>query len=244
MPDSLENLGAIPLRVCLDKHQDLFSAPREGIARRARPGQVLVAAHRDLLALSLLRSRFDCWRSPGDTDRQAEAEAWPGSLQSGRQVGTTPQGMPQGVQMLAQHERIDLLDPFAQLLLPSLREDARCQDALQRRLGQIVDPTHALPFRYFGLKLERRLEAVDHQAQRAIDLTQLVIRLHAFQAHTAHHRPILLLHMRLVIFEPWTPTRKRQLVLFTVGTHGLIDELGAAIGFDARAWGKGKSTWA
>src|SRR6266851_7342701 len=48
-----------------------------------------------------------------------------------------------------------------------------------------------------------------------------------------HHGSILLLHMRLIIFESWTPTRKRQLVLFAVGDQRLIEELGATIGVNA-----------
>jgi hypothetical protein len=42
-------------------------------------------------------------------------------------MGATPQGVPQGIEVLAQRERIDLLDPLAEGSLPSLREDPRGQ---------------------------------------------------------------------------------------------------------------------
>ncbi len=63
-------------------------------------------------------------------------------------------------------------------------------------------------------------------------------RPHSHQPHTthglAHHRSILLLHMGLIIFDPRAPTRKGQLVLFTIRDHVLIEELRAAIGVNAQ----------
>src|SRR5260370_15393675 len=123
--------------------------------------------------------------------------------------------------MYTQGEWIDLLNLSVQGCLLGLRQNTRRQETPQWRLGHIIDATDLIAFGHFRLKLERRLEAVDHQAQRSIDLAQLVVRLNAFQSHTAHrfayHRTILLLYMRLIIFEPRTPAGKGQLGLLTLG---------------------------
>jgi hypothetical protein len=52
-------------------------------------------------------------------------------------MGSTPQGVPQGIEMLTQRERIDLLDPLAQFALLRLRENPRGQQSLERCLGDM-----------------------------------------------------------------------------------------------------------
>ena len=88
------------------------------------------------------------------------------------------------------------------------------------------------------------MKAIDRQAQRPVDLAELIIGLHSHQASTAHrlayHGSILLLNMALVVLDPWAPTCKSQVFLFTIREQFLIEELRAAIGVNASK-GNGKS---
>jgi hypothetical protein len=78
-------------------------------------------------------------------------------------MGPTPQGVPQGIELLTQGKRVDLLDPRARVTLPRLRENPRSQQALERRLGDIIHPAHLLALLNFRLELEGRLKAIDHE---------------------------------------------------------------------------------
>ena len=135
-------------------------------------------------------------------------------------MGTTQQGVPQGIELLTQRKRIDLLDPLAQFSLPILRENSRGQQTLQRRLGDIIHPAHPVALVNIRLELERGLKAIDDEPQRSVDLAQLLIRLHSHEPLTAHrlahHGSVLLLYMALIVFDPWAAAREGQLFLFTI----------------------------
>ena len=45
-------------------------------------------------------------------------------------MGTTQEGAPQGIELLTQRERIDLLDPLTEYSLPILRQNSRGQQTL------------------------------------------------------------------------------------------------------------------
>jgi hypothetical protein len=69
-----------------------------------------------------------------------------------RPAGSTEQGIPQGIELLAEREWIELPDPLPQLPLPVLRELPRSEQPLQRRLGNIILPQH--PLALVNLRLE------------------------------------------------------------------------------------------
>ena len=97
----------------------------------------LLAARRRLLVTCPLRFFLGRWQGNGRTERQGETGLGPGTP-----VGTTEQGIPQGIEPLTEREWIDLLNPLAQIPLPILREHPRGQQTLQGRLGDIIHPLH------------------------------------------------------------------------------------------------------
>ncbi len=157
-------------------------------------------------------------------------------LGRGRPVGTTEQGIPQGIELLTEREWIKLLGPPPQILLPILREHPRGEQTLQGRLGNIILQAHPLALGHLRLELEGGLKAIDHQAQDLVDFAQLLIRLSSDQPRTAHrpahHGSVLLLDMALIVFNPWATVREGQLFLFTIGNDLCIEELSATIGIN------------
>ena len=97
----------------------------------------LLAALWRLLVTCALRFFFGQRPRNGRIERQGET-----GLGQHRPVGTTEQGIPQGIEPLTEREWLDPLNLLAQIPLPILREHPRGQQTLQGRLGDIIHTLH------------------------------------------------------------------------------------------------------
>ena len=57
---------------------------------------------------------------------------------------------------------------------------------MQRGLRGIIDPAHLSPIVLCGLQLHGGLKAIDDEAQRSIDLAELVVGLDSREPYTAY----------------------------------------------------------
>jgi hypothetical protein len=94
----------------------------------------------------------------------------------GGHLSHTAKGVPQSIEVLAQRERIDLLDPHAQLLLLLFWQDIRGEHLLQGRLGCAIHAAYPVIQEHFRLEFERGLKAVDDQTQHTVDFVKVFIR--------------------------------------------------------------------